>query len=44
MGFTTSKGSGLGLHHAKNIMSKQGDIELLDCEDNEAKFLLTFTR
>lgn len=44
MGFTTSKGSGLGLHHAKNIMSKQGDIELLDCEDNEAKFFLRFTR
>jgi signal transduction histidine kinase len=45
MGFTTTKGSGLGLHHAKNIMSKNNDsIELLDTEDNKAKFLLIFTR
>jgi signal transduction histidine kinase len=45
MGFTTTKGSGLGLHHAKNIMSNNnGSIELLDTEDNKAKFLLIFTR
>lgn len=45
MGFTTTKGSGLGLHHAKNIMEKiDGNIELLDTEDNKAQFSLTFTR
>ena len=45
MGFTTTKGSGLGLHHAKTIMEKNnGSIELLDAEDNKAKFLLTFSR
>ncbi|MFA0630699.1 ATP-binding protein [Vibrio sp. 10N.222.49.A3] len=45
MGFTTSKGSGLGLHHAKSIMTKiKGDIELLDDDQNRAKFLLTFNR
>jgi signal transduction histidine kinase len=45
MGFTTTKGSGLGLHHAKNIMEKiNGNIELLDTEDNKAKFILAFTR
>ncbi|GGN19753.1 MULTISPECIES: ATP-binding protein [Marinomonas] len=45
MGFTTTKGSGLGLHHAKNIMEKiNGNIELLDAEDNKANFVLTFTR
>lgn len=44
MGFTTSKGSGLGLHHAKTIMANnKGNIELLDTEDNQARFLLTFT-
>ncbi|MBB1319591.1 ATP-binding protein [Shewanella sp. SR43-4] len=45
MGFTTSKGSGLGLHHAKSIMRQNnGSIELLDTEDEQAKFLLIFTR
>lgn len=45
MGFTTTKGSGLGLHHAKNIMEKvNGNIELLDTEDNKAQFILVFTR
>ncbi|MEH6450313.1 MAG: ATP-binding protein [Oleispira sp.] len=45
MGFTTTKGSGLGLHHAKNIMEKiNGNIELLDTEDNKAQFILGFTR
>jgi signal transduction histidine kinase len=45
MGFTTTKGSGLGLHHAKNIMEKMsGDIELLSTEDNKAEFIITFTR
>lgn len=45
MGFTTTKGSGLGLHHAKSIMGKiNGNIELLDTEDNKAKFILVFTR
>ncbi|CAH6804312.1 Histidine kinase [Vibrio chagasii] len=45
MGFTTSKGSGLGLHHAKSIMTKiKGNIELLDDDENRAKFLLTFNR
>lgn len=45
MGFTTTKGSGLGLHHAKNIMEKiNGHIELLDREDTKAQFILAFTR
>lgn len=45
MGFTTSKGSGLGLHHAKSIMTKiKGDIELLDDQENRAKFLIKFNR
>jgi signal transduction histidine kinase len=45
MGFTTTKGSGLGLHHAKNILEKiNGNIELLDTEDSKAKFILVFTR
>jgi signal transduction histidine kinase len=45
MGFTTTKGSGLGLHHAKNIMEKiNGNIELLDSEDSKAQFIIVFTR
>lgn len=45
IGYTTTKGSGFGLHHAKNIMSKnKGHITLLETENELAKFLLVFTR
>jgi len=45
MGFTTSKGSGLGLHHAKNIITAmKGDIKLSDSKEKGAEFIIIFTR
>lgn len=45
MGFTTSKGSGLGLHHAKNIITAmKSDIKLSDAKEKGAEFIIIFTR
>lgn len=45
MGFTTTNGSGLGLHHARNIMrDMHGEIYLDDTANSGAKFILRFTR
>ena len=45
MGFTTTKGSGLGLHHAKNILHEMhGDIELISSNSSGTSFELKFTR
>lgn len=45
MGFTTTKGSGLGLHHVRDIMNDmRGSIELIADYDSGAGFLLKFKR
>lgn len=45
MGFTTSNGSGLGLHHARNIIHEmKGAILLSSRSDGSAEFILRFTR
>ncbi|VAX09717.1 putative two-component system sensor histidine kinase, putative heat shock protein [hydrothermal vent metagenome] len=45
MGFTTTNGSGLGLHHARNILkSMNGDIELSIDASKRTEFVLKFTR
>lgn len=45
MGFTTSKGSGLGLHHSKNIMSiMKGSIELGESTPKGTEFIIKFPR
>jgi len=45
IGFTTTNGSGLGLHHAKNIITNmKGSIELSKSTSKGAEFTLKFTR
>lgn len=45
MGFTTSKGSGLGLHHARSIVEgMKGDISISNYPGDGAEFIITFTR
>ncbi len=45
MGFTTTKGSGLGLHHVRDIMNDMsGSIELIADYGSGAGFLLKFKR
>jgi signal transduction histidine kinase len=47
MGFTTTKGSGLGLHHARNIVNgMKGEITLSNSspKDMNVEFLIKFTR
>jgi sensor histidine kinase regulating citrate/malate metabolism len=44
-GFTTTGGSGLGLTHIKEILSKiDGKIEFLNNLETGAEFLLTFNK
>ncbi len=44
MGFTTTNGSGLGLHHARNIVNNmRGSIRLVESNSSGAQFELKFT-
>ncbi|MBL1277024.1 MAG: ATP-binding protein [Ectothiorhodospiraceae bacterium] len=45
MGFTTTNGSGLGLHHAKNILTDmKGNIEFSNAISKGTEFLIKFKR
>lgn len=45
IGFTTTDGSGLGLHHAKEVMEEMnGNLVYNENSENGAEFLLTFNR